>query len=240
MLSGKTVFVSGGTGYIGEAICRTCIDYGAEVIFSYHENETVAQRMVSTSDRMRAVQINLRDPSDIKTKVESLYAEVQKIDILINNAGVSLVMPLSLLEDEDLDYLLDVNVKGTVHLTKAIVRGMIRRKSGAIINIGSIAGQRILDVPVHYALSKAAISGFTFSLAAELKRYGIRVNAIVPGMIEGGISKGIPDDLKADFVKHCLVGRPGTGREVAEVVCFVASDRASYVNGQNICVDGGI
>ena len=240
MLSGKTVFVSGGTGYIGEAICSLCLEYGASVIFSYNGNKTKAEQMCSSSPLLEAIQIDLRSPADIKSKVEALYKTRPQIDILINNAGVSQVMPLSLLEGEDLDYLLDVNVKGTVHLTKAMVRGMIRRKSGSIVNIGSIAGQRILDVPVHYALSKSAISGFTLALAAELKRYRIRVNSVVPGMIEGGISNGIPAELKDDFVKHCLTGRPGTGREVAEMVCFLASDRASYVNGQNICVDGGI
>jgi NAD(P)-dependent dehydrogenase (short-subunit alcohol dehydrogenase family) len=106
--------------------------------------------------------------------------------------------------------------------------------------MGSIAGTRLLDVPVTYAMSKAAMSGFTFSLATEVKKFGIRVNTIIPGMIEGGVSNGVPDDLKNDFIKHCVTGRTGKGEEVAELVCFIASDKAAYINGQNITIDGGI
>jgi 3-oxoacyl-[acyl-carrier protein] reductase len=98
----------------------------------------------------------------------------------------------------------------------------------------------MFDVPVHYALSKAAIAGFTYALAAELKRFGIRVNSVVPGLLEEGIATGIPEHLQKDFTQHCAAGRPASGREIAEVVCFLVSDRASYINGQNIFVDGGI
>ena len=240
MLDGKIVFVSGGTGFLGSAICQACAEYGATVIFSYHKNGEKAETLQSTVKGSRGIQINLKDVTDITDKIEQLYREIERIDVLVNNAGVSQIMPFAMLEEEDLDYMLDVNVKGTVFLTKAVVRGMIRHRSGVIVNIGSIAGHRMFDVPVHYALSKAAIAGFTYSLAAELKRFGIRVNSVVPGLLEDGISKGIPEDLQEDFTKHCAVGRPGRGREVAETVCFLASDRASYINGQNIFVDGGI
>ncbi len=240
MLDGKVVFISGGTGFIGTALCQTCAEYGATVIFSYYNNAEKAGELQQTVPGSRRIQINLKDVADTTEKIEVLYQEVEKIDVLVNNAGVSQVMPFAMLEEEDLDYMLDVNVKGTVFLTKAVVRGMIRNKSGVIVNIGSIAGHRMFDVPVHYALSKAALTGFTFSLASELKRFGIRVNSVVPGLIEDGVSKNLPEELRADFTKHCAAGRSGTGREVAEVVCFLASDRASYINGQNIVVDGGI
>lgn len=240
MLKGKTVFISGGTGFIGSEICRLCAEYGAKVIFSYLENREKAEELLSSIEGSIGVQLDLRDIKDVNRKIEDLYKQIGAIDVLVNNAGVAQIMPLAMLEEEDLDYTLDISVKGTVFLTKAVVRGMIRNKRGNVVNIGSIAGHRLYDVPVHYALSKAAISGFTYSLANEFKRFGIRVNSVVPGLIEGGISKAIPDEQREDFISHCAVGRPGTAREVAEVVCFLASDRSSYINAQNIFVDGGI
>jgi NAD(P)-dependent dehydrogenase (short-subunit alcohol dehydrogenase family) len=240
MLTGKNIFVSGGSGYIGSNICRACAEYGANVYFSFYENEVSANNLMNEIKGAKAININIRDLTDIKNKIEELYKEIDLIDVLINNAGTSQIMPFSMMEEADVDYMIDVNIKGTVFLTKAIIRRMIKYKKGTIVNMGSIAGHRMFDVPIHYAFTKAAISGFTTSLTTELKRFGIRVNSVVPGLIEGGISEGIPKELQEDFNKHCAVGRPGTGREVAEVVCFLASDRASYVNGQNIFVDGGI
>ncbi len=240
MLKDKTVFVSGGTGYLGTAIVKKCVEYGAKVIFSYHENEQQAKSLTAGFPNIKSVQIDLKDIVQIKNNIEKLVKEIGAIDILINNAGVSQVMPFSLLEEDDFDLLIDVNVKGVFFLTKAIVRTMIKYKKGSIVNIGSIAGHRLFDVPVHYALSKSALAGFTYSLAVELKRFAIRVNCVSPGMLDDGVAAGIPDELKAAYLNHCTTGRPGTGIEVAEVVCFLASDKAGYVNGQNIFVDGGI
>lgn len=240
MLKGKVVFVSGGTGYIGSEICRACSEYGAKVIFSFHKNKDKADELLTEIKGARAIEINLRDVKEIKGKLEQLYSEIDTIDVLVNNAAVSQIMPLGMLEEEDVDLILDINVKGTIFLTKAIIKGMIRNKRGIIVNIGSIAGQRMLDVPVSYAVSKSAMSGFTYSLASEMKRFGIRVNSVVPGLLEGGVSKGVPENLREDFIRHCAAGRAGTAREVADVVCFLASDKASYVNGQIISVDGGI
>jgi NAD(P)-dependent dehydrogenase (short-subunit alcohol dehydrogenase family) len=240
MLDGKTVFVSGGTGSIGEAVCRVCAQNKASVIFSYHTNEKKADELLGEIPGSRKIRINMLDLRDIAAKTDELFASVGVVDALINNAGISQVMPYSLMEEEDYDLMMDMNVKGTFFLTRHFVRMMIRNKKGSIVNIGSIAGNRMYEVPVHYAVSKAAITGFTFSLASELKRYAIRVNSVVPGLIDGGISRGIPDNLRADFVSHCAAGRAGTPMEVAELVAFLASDRASYINGQNIMIDGGI
>lgn len=240
MLTNKVIFISGGTGFIGTAICETSVEYGATVLFSYYRQADKAQALMKRLPNCRGIPLNLNNVADINSQIDHLYQEIEKIDILVNNAGISQVMPFAMLEEEDLDNMLTVNVKGTVFLTKAVVRRMLKFKQGAIVNIGSIAGHRLLEVPVHYALSKAAIAGFTLSLASELKRFGIRVNSVVPGLIEDGISRNIPEDLKADFNKHCTIGRPGQGREVAELVCFLGSDKASYINGQNIFVDGGI
>lgn len=240
MLTGKTAFVSGGTGYIGSEICRTFSRYGARVVFSYYQGKEKAAELLKEIPGSRAVVMNLRDSATVTRTVEDLYKEEERIDILVNNAAVSQVMPLAMLEEDDIDMVLDINIKGMVFLTKAIVRGMIRHKSGVVISMGSIAGQRMLAVPLTYAMTKAAVSGFTFALASELKKFGIRVNSVIPGLMDGGVARGVPDDLRQEFIKHCAAGRAGTARDVAELTAFLASDNASYINGQNIAVDGGI
>ena len=240
MLNGKVAFVSGGTGYIGSEICRALSHHGATVIFTYHKNKKKADELTGEIKGAVALAINLRDVNDIQRKIEKLYQDVEIIDVLINNAGISQIMPMAMLEEEDVSLMLDINIKGNIFLTKHIVKGMIRNKCGTIINIGSIAGHRMLDVPVTYAVTKAAISGFTVALASELRRFGIRVNCVVPGLLESGVSNGVPEDLRDDFIRHCAAGRAGRAKEIADTVCFLASDKASYINGQNIFVDGGI
>lgn len=239
MLTNKNVLVTGGSGYIGSEICRAFKAYHANVFFTYHRNKEKAENLAKEIG-CKAIELNIESVSDIKTKIEQLVAENGAMDVLVNNAGISQILPLSMLDEEDVDKVLNVNLKGTLFVTKSVIKGMIQNKHGSVVNIGSIAGHRILDVPVTYGMTKAAISGFTISLASELRKFGIRVNSVVPGMIGGGVSSGVPEELKSDFIRHCTVGRAGTAKEVAELVCFVASDKASYINGQNIVIDGGI
>jgi 3-oxoacyl-[acyl-carrier protein] reductase len=240
MLTGKTVFISGGTGHIGSEICRACHAYGGRVIFSFHRNEEAARKLMEEIPGSQAVPVDLLNVDGIRTAIERLYKEIGVIHVLVNNAAISQIMPLPLVEEEDVDLIMDINIKGTFFITKHVVKGMIRNKTGTIVNIGSIAGTRMLDVPITYAMTKAAINGFTFALAGEMKRFGIRVNSVVPGLLDGGVGQGVPEALRKDFVAHCAAGRAGKAREVAELVCFLASDRASYINGQNIAIDGGL
>ena len=158
----------------------------------------------------------------------------------MNNAGLTQVMPFALIEEEDWDQVINGCLKSMFLVTKEAVRGMIGARRGCIVNIGSIAGKRLLEVPVHYATAKSAVSGFTLSLARELARYQIRVNSVVPGMLDDGISSLVPDKQRAEFLHHCLAGRTGSSEEVAKVVAFLASDAASYVNAQELVVDGGL
>ena len=240
MLTGKRVLISGGTGHVGSEICRTCHGYGAEVIFTYHKNEDAARIIQNEIPGSRAVPIDLRDVQSIAATIDRLTEEVGAMDALVNNAAISQIMPLPLVEEEDVDLIMDINLKGTLFVTKQVLKGMIKSRRGSVVNIGSIAGTRMFDVPITYAMTKAAINGFTYALAVEMKRFGIRVNSVVPGLLDGGVGQGVPDQLRKDFIDHCALGRAGTAREVAEAVCFLASDRASYINGQNIAVDGGI
>jgi 3-oxoacyl-[acyl-carrier protein] reductase len=154
--------------------------------------------------------------------------------------GATQVMPLALIDGPDWDAAMAVNLKSMFHFVKAVARGMIRRRAGAIVNLGSIGGHRLLEVPVHYAASKAGVSGLTLSVAKELCRYGVRVNEVVPGLIEGGVGENVSERQRAQYAQYCALGRPGRPEEVAEVVAFLASERASYVNAQSIVVDGGL
>lgn len=239
MFKDKNVLITGGSGSIGSEICRVFKSYNANVFFTYNNNKEKADALANEIGA-KAIQLNIESVSDILKKIDELVSEAGPIDVLVNNAAVSQILPLSMLDEEDVDYVMNVNIKGTLFVTKAAIKGMIRNKSGTIVNIGSIAGHRMLDVPITYAMTKAAISGLSISLASELKKFGIRVNSVVPGMIKGGVSSGVPEELRNDFIQHCATGREGTAKEVAELVCFVASEKASYINGQNIMIDGGI
>jgi 3-oxoacyl-[acyl-carrier protein] reductase len=169
-----------------------------------------------------------------------LESEFGTPDALVNNAGKTSMMPFALLEAEDWDAAMAANMKSQFLVTHALVRSMIRRGSGAIVNMSSIAGQRIMGVPVTYAASTCAVVGFTVGLAREVAPYGIRVNAIAPGMLDDGVSANVPEQERNEYLRYCLAGRPGKCGEVADVVEFLCSDRASYINGQLIHVNGGI
>jgi 3-oxoacyl-[acyl-carrier protein] reductase len=242
MLKGRTAFVTGGTGAIGAAIVRRLAGYGARVAFSFHQQEDKARALEKESggQQVKAYALDVLDKNAVARAAEEVERDLGPVDILVNNAGITQVMPFALIEEEDWDRMMDVNVKGMFLVTKAFVRGMIRRKQGAVVNLGSLAGMRVLEVPVHYATAKSAVVGFTLSLARELSRYGVRVNAVVPGLLEGGVSSNVPDKQRQDYLQHCTVGRPGQPEEVAELVAFLASDRASYINAQAIHIDGGV
>jgi NAD(P)-dependent dehydrogenase (short-subunit alcohol dehydrogenase family) len=244
MLEGKTAFVTGGSGAVGASIVRTLAREGCRVAFSFHTREDQARQMEascrSQGQQVMACPLDILDARACQTLAQTVEQEFGRVDILVNNAGVTQVMPFAMIEEKDWDLVMDVNVKGMFLATKAFARGMIRRKSGNIVNLGSLAGMRVLEVPVHYAAAKSAVVGFTLSLARELGRYNVRVNAVVPGMLTEGVSTNIPPKQQEKYKEFCCLGRAGTPDEVAELVAFLASDRSSYINAQSLFVDGGI
>jgi 3-oxoacyl-[acyl-carrier protein] reductase len=234
----RKVFITGGTGALGQALVKKFVQFGWETAFSFRQNRQAAESLTSECGA-RAFVADLTEPESVARMAQRLEEEFGVPDALINNAGKSVVLPFALLEPDDWDEAMGVNLKTTFMATHALIRGMIRQKGGAIVNFGSIAGERVLGVPVPYATAKSAIRGFTLSLAREVSRYSIRVNAVVPGLLEAGVSSLVPPAEKEEFLKYCLLGRPGRCEEVADLVEFLASDRASFINAQLIHINGG-
>ncbi|MEK7271237.1 MAG: SDR family oxidoreductase [Planctomycetota bacterium] len=235
----RTALVTGGSGALGGAIVRRLRKDGLDVAFTFREGREASEVLARETGAF-AVRADLTIRVEVEAAVRAVQDRFGRIDALVNNAGLTQVMPFALIEEEDWDAILDTNLKSMFLVTREVVRGMIARKTGVIVNLSSLAGHRLLDVPVHYATAKAGVSGFTLALAKELSRYGVRVNAVVPGLLEEGVGRMVPEREKVDYLAHCAAGRPGRMEEVAAVIAFLVSDAASYVNAQNVFVDGGI
>jgi NAD(P)-dependent dehydrogenase (short-subunit alcohol dehydrogenase family) len=136
--------------------------------------------------------------------------------------------------------MMDTHVKGAFLTTKAVLRGMVKLKRGHILNIGSLAGVKMIQAPVHYCAAKAALKGFTEGLAKEIGRYGITVNCLAPGVLDEGVSENLPPAKRDQYLQHCAIGRTGKLDEVAEVAAFLVSSRNSYMNGATVVIDGGV
>jgi 3-oxoacyl-[acyl-carrier protein] reductase len=244
MLKDQIVVVTGGSGAIGAAICRKAASLGARVAFTYHRGEAraaaLAEELRGQGARCLSACVDSRDAKAIDAFAAQVEAELGPADVLVNNLGSTQVLPFALIEESDWDEMMAVNLKGLFLFSRAFVRGMIRRKNGAVVNLGSLAGHRLLEVPVHYATVKAAVTGFTLSLAKELSRYGIRVNEVVPGLVHAGVGLNVSERQLKQYTDHCALGRAGKPEEVADLVAFLASSQASYINAQSIAIDGGI
>jgi NAD(P)-dependent dehydrogenase (short-subunit alcohol dehydrogenase family) len=235
----RTILVTGGSGALGSDIVRTFRKNGDTVAFTFNTHRESAESLAEETGAT-AFHADLTDANQVREMVGQVLDRFGDIDVLVNNAGATQVMPFALLEEEDWDLVLNANLKTMFLVTREVARNMVGRRSGVIVNIGSLAGHRLLEVPVHYATAKAGISGFTLALAKELARYNVRVNSVVPGLLEDGIGRMVPAKELGEYLNYCAAGRAGKTSEVAEVVAFIASEKASYVNAQNVFVDGGI
>jgi NAD(P)-dependent dehydrogenase (short-subunit alcohol dehydrogenase family) len=244
MLKGKHILVTGGSRGLGRSLCLTFAGQGASVAFNFSSDDEGAtgtvQQARACGSEIKAFKNSVLDRKTITEMIASLEKSWGAIDILVNNAGISQVLPMALLEEEDWDGVMDINVKGTYIVTRQVLRGMIRRKSGRILNIGSLAGMRLIESPVHYAASKAAIKGFTEALAKEVGRYGITVNSLAPGILEGGVGSNLPSYRLENYLKHCALGRVGTFDEISRTAAFMVSDENTYMNGVTLVMDGGL
>ncbi|MCY3024404.1 MAG: SDR family oxidoreductase [Planctomycetota bacterium] len=235
----RTALVTGGSGALGSAIVRRLCRDGYAVAFTFNRNQAAADSLAGETGAA-AFQADLTVQQQVQACVAAALKRLDHVDVLVNNAGLTQVMPFALLEEQDWDRVLAANLKTMFLVTHAVARGMITRQAGCIINIGSLAGHRVLEVPVHYAAAKAGVSGFTLALAKELSRYHIRVNCVVPGLLDAGVSTMVPEKEVAEYVRFSTAGRVGKPEEVAATVAFLASDEAGYINAQNIFVDGGV
>ena len=244
LLSGKRALVTGGSRGLGRALCAVFAANGADVAFNYSSDEKGAEEtskeILASEQRALAFRASVLDEAELNRMVKEIEAQWGGVDILVNNAGVSQPLPLPLMEEADWDLVMDVNAKGQFMVSRAVLRGMIRRRAGSVLNIGSLAGLRLIEAPAHYAASKAAIKGFTHSLAKEMARYNIRVNCLAPGLLEEGVGQGLPEHRLQEYVRHVSLGRVGTLTEVAKFAAFLVSDRNSYMNGETILMDGGL
>jgi NAD(P)-dependent dehydrogenase (short-subunit alcohol dehydrogenase family) len=244
LCEGRVAFVTGGSRGLGRAICKTLAREGAFVAFNYLKHDAdaaaTAAEIEAAGGRASAHKVSVLDKAGLVTLAKALDAEHGKIDILVNNAGYGQVVPLALMEESDWDEMLDTHVKGAFLATQAVLRVMVRERYGRIVNVGSLAGIKMMQAPVHYATAKAALKGFTESLAKEVGRYGITVNCVAPGILDEGVSDHLPPGRKEEYLRHCAVRRVGTLTEAADMIAFLASQRASYTNGATLVVDGAV
>lgn len=240
-MTGKRVFVTGGSRGLGKAICLAFAKRGAKVAFTYVKNEDAAKATLDElGPQAKAFKAEAFDSATTEAAVRDVEQAWGGIDVLVNNAGVTQNLPLPLMEEDDFDHVMRVNVKGVFVTSKAVLRGMIRAKKGVIVNIGSLAGMRLIEAPLHYCTSKAAVVGLTQAMAKEVARHNIRVVCLAPGLLEDGVGKNLPEHRLVDYLKHCAVGRVGSFAEVAEACVFLASDDASYALGTTLLMDGGV
>jgi NAD(P)-dependent dehydrogenase (short-subunit alcohol dehydrogenase family) len=235
LLKDKRVLVTGGSRGLGRALCQAFAGEGARVAFNYSSDQEGARQTPG-----KAFQVSVLDEKGLQQMVAELEKDWGGLDVLVNNAGKSQPLPLALMETEDWDNVLDVNLKGQFLATRAAIKGMIRQKRGNILNIGSLAGARLIEAPIHYSASKAGVQGFTQALAKEMARYNIRVNCLAPGLLEDGVGKNLPEHRLKEYLKHVSLHRVGRLDEVARFATFLISDRNSYMTGQTIVMDGGL
>jgi 3-oxoacyl-[acyl-carrier protein] reductase len=245
LLQGKVAIVTGAARGIGRAIAEDMAANGASVVINYHTSAAAADEVVGqikeSGGTATAIQADVSDFEAAQRLVKSALEVYGQIDILVNNAGTTRDTLLLMMKEAQWDDVINTNLKSVFNCCKAVARPMLRRKQGGrIINITSVSG--IVGQPgqANYAASKAGIIGFTKSLAKELGSRDITVNAVAPGFVLTDLTSGLAEDLVNKTLEFIPLGRWGEGAEVANVVTFLASDRASYITGEVIQVDGGI
>lgn len=244
MLNGKIALVTGASRGIGAAIARELAREGAFVIINYHGSEERAKKVqeeIETEGGKAAIfQCSVADFAATEEMMKTIIKEYGRIDILVNNAGITrdnLIMKMS---EEEFDQVLDTNLKGTFNTIRHVSRQMLKQRSGKIINISSVSGVLGNAGQANYAASKAGVIGLTKTMARELASRGITVNAVAPGFVDTEMTEVLKEEVKEAAVAQIPLKRFGKPEEIAAAVAFLASEKADYITGQVIHVDGGM
>lgn len=240
----KVAFITGATRGIGKQIALTFAQNGYDIAINYRtendELKNTKKEIEENNVKCLAVQGDVSKFEDCERFVKEIIAEYGKIDVLVNNAGITKDTLLMRMKKEEFESVIDVNLVGTFNVTKNVISHMVKARSGRIINISSVVGVSGNAGQTNYSASKAGIIGFTKSLAKEVASRGILVNAVAPGFIETQMTDVLKDEIKEEIAKTIPLKRMGTSQDVANVVKFLASDDSSYITGQVINIDGGM
>lgn len=235
----KKAVVTGGTGGIGQAICRRLSADGYHVIINYFNSKEKAEKLAEEISG-RAVKFDVSDIDSVKSAFDDIIKSENRIDLLVNNAGISEIDLFTTISREKSDRIININLGGTLNCSRMILPSMIRNKSGSIVNISSMWGQVGASCEVDYSASKAGIIGLTKALAKEVAPSGIRVNCVSPGFIMTEMNSRFTDEELDNIKEEIPLGIFGTPEHVADAVAFLASNHAEYITGQVLAVNGGM
>ena len=243
-LAGKIAIVTGAGRGIGRGVALALAAEGASVVVNYSRSaeaaETVVNQITNMGGTAFAVKGDVASADDMNALAKTTLEKYGKIDILVNNAGITRDKLMLRMTEEDWDAVLDINLKGTFLAVKAVCPSLLKQRSGVIVNVGSVIGKVGGAGQVNYAASKSGLVGLTKSLAKELGGRNIRVNAVAPGFIESDMTEGLKEEHKEAILKQIPLGRLGVVEDVANVVTFLCSDAAAYIQGEVISIDGGL
>ena len=243
MLDGKVAIVTGAAQGIGRAIAEALASAGADIAIADMDPGRAEETMEAVRKLGRRVlnlKVNVAEWNDVKGRTDRVLDAWGKIDLLVNNAGSTRDGLLMRMKEEDWNLVLQVNLTGTFNCTKAVMQSMAKQRYGRIVNIASIVGVMGNAGQANYAASKAAVIGFTKTVAREYASRQVTVNAVAPGFIDTAMTQGLPADVKETLQKQIPLGRLGLPSDVAAAVCFLVSDEAGYITGQVVHVNGGM
>lgn len=238
-LAGKTALVTGGTRGIGNAIARRLLGLGADVVITGRDQaaaEKAAAELAQGGGNCKGVALDVADFAQVEAAVKA----IGQVDILVNNAGMTRDDVLMRLKEDDWDAVLDANLKGTFACSRAVIRGMMKKRWGRIVNIGSIVGSMGNVGQANYVAAKAGMEGLTKTLAREYATRGITANVVAPGFIETDMTRALDENVRAGLMAQIPMERFGDPEDVAAAVAFLAGDEAAYITGQVIHVNGGM